>query len=363
MTVVGLHPEELFDKLVDGELNPAERERLRLHLAACDVCRFEYDARLDFQAEALALANEGPPPLLPLRTPLPLPVAATPVRRRRSRLVVWSLAAAALITASAAVASGVTGTAPWHIMSLMFAQQATPAAQPALVRGAALRAHDGCKGADCAAKSEPAAQADAAPPAVALAAVPEQAQSARGAAGLAQARAGAAAAPGQRSHAQRSSSAGVPAVTPAAALSPVAAAPSKEASKEPNAKEPTTSAKLFGEANQARRSGDIGRASGLYHLLQDQFPGSAEAELSRVTLALLLLDSGDAQGALSGFERYLAGASRGLEAEALVGRARALGRLGRRDLEATAWQEVQRKYPRSIYGRQASERLSALGLP
>ena len=65
---------------------------------------------------------------------------------------------------------------------------------------------------------------------------------------------------------------------------------------------------------------------------------------------------------LTGFERYLAGSSRGLEAEALVGRARALGRLGRRDLEASAWQEVQRKYPSSIYGRQAGERLSALGL-
>jgi hypothetical protein len=107
----------------------------------------------------------------------------------------------------------------------------------------------------------------------------------------------------------------------------------------------------------------VGRASGLYHLLQDQFPGSPEAELSRVTLALLLLDNGDAQAALSGFERYLAGSSRGLEAEALVGRARALGRLGRRDLEVSAWREVQRKYPRSIYGRQATERLSTLGLP
>src|SRR6185295_9306386 len=102
-------------------------------------------------------------------------------------------------------------------------------------------------------------------------------------------------------------------------------------SKDAPTKEPTSAAKLFGDANQARRSGDIGRASGLYHLLQDQFPGSAEADLSRVTLALLLLDNGDAQGALSGFERYLAGSSRGLEAEALVGRARALGRLGRRE--------------------------------
>jgi outer membrane protein assembly factor BamD (BamD/ComL family) len=128
-------------------------------------------------------------------------------------------------------------------------------------------------------------------------------------------------------------------------------------------KEVAPAAKLFSEANQARRSGDIGRASGLYQLLQEQYPGSPEAELSRVTLALLLLDSGDAQGALKGFERYLAGGSRGLEAEALVGRARALGRLGRRDLEAAAWHEVQRKFPRSIYGRQATERLAALGRP
>ena len=135
------------------------------------------------------------------------------------------------------------------------------------------------------------------------------------------------------------------------------------AKDEPAAKEPASAAKLFGEANQARRAGDVGRASGLYHLLQDQFPGSPEAELSRVTLALLLLDNGDAQGALSGFERYLAGSSRGLEAEALVGRARALGRLGRREHEAAAWREVQRKYGRSIYGRQASERLLALGQP
>jgi len=47
----------------------------------------------------------------------------------------------------------------------------------------------------------------------------------------------------------------------------------------------------------------------------------------------------------------------------LVGRARALGRLGRRDEEAAAWREVQRKYSRSIYGRQATERLLALGRP
>jgi TolA-binding protein len=101
----------------------------------------------------------------------------------------------------------------------------------------------------------------------------------------------------------------------------------------------------------------------MYHLLQEQYPGSAEAELSRVTLATLLLNAGDASGALAGFERYLAGPSRALEAEALVGRARALKRLGRKPLEAAAWREVQRRFPSSVYARQATERLTALGPP
>ena len=149
MTVVGLHPEELFDKLLAGELTPAEHERLRQHLHVCDVCRFEYAARLDFQAEALSLSAEGPPPLLPLRTPLPASVVAAVPVRRRSRLLVWGLAAAALISASGAVASVVTGVAPWHAMSLMFSQAATPGSQPALAARSVARTHGGCNGADC----------------------------------------------------------------------------------------------------------------------------------------------------------------------------------------------------------------------
>ena len=127
--------------------------------------------------------------------------------------------------------------------------------------------------------------------------------------------------------------------------------------------EPSNAARLFAEANQARRLGQVGRASGLYQLLQEQYPGSSEAELSRVTLATLLLNGGDASGALRSFERYLAGPSHVLEAEALVGRARALQRLGRTQLETAAWREVQRRFPGSVYARQASERLTALGPP
>jgi len=139
---------------------------------------------------------------------------------------------------------------------------------------------------------------------------------------------------------------------------------STKPSGEPEAApEPSGAAKLFADANQARRAGQLGKASGLYHLLQDQYSGSSEAELSRVTLATLLLNGGDASGALAGFERYLAGPSRALEAEALVGRARALERLGRRQLETAAWREVQHRFPGSVYARQAAERLTALTSP
>ncbi|HVY32124.1 MAG TPA: zf-HC2 domain-containing protein [Polyangiaceae bacterium] len=359
MTVVGLHPEELFDKLLDGELTPAERERLRQHLDGCEVCRFEYAARLDFQAEALQLQASSPPSAahLPLRPPMvageerttPVPAAAAP-RRRRPRTLIWGLAAAALITTGGAVASVLAGHAPWHTLGALFSQTssqqvapATPSMKPA---------------------SAPLVAAPVVAVAPAQAAVPVAVAAPAAVAALAVSEPVTKATPhhGALARVQVAPPTEAPATVlttlPARAELPLV----KEAVKEPT-KEPSSAAKLFGEANQARRSGDIGRAAGLYHLLQDQFPGSPEADLSRVTLALLLLDSGDAKGALSGFERYLAGSSRGLEAEALVGRARALGRLGRRDQEAVAWREVQRKYPRSIYGRQANERLAALGQP
>lgn len=361
MTVVGLHPEELFDKLLDGELTPGERERLRQHLDGCEVCRFEYAARLDFQAEALQLQASASPPALPLRPPLvageerstPVP-AATP-RRRRSRALIWGLAAAALITTGGAVASGLTGHAPWNTLGTLFSQTSAHravAAAPAKAAPAAVRV-----------AATPEATATATETPAPVAATPAEVAVAPAAPTATE--------PASKAVPLRHGVTGHAPVAPAAEAAPtvLSALPAhaempvvKEIAKDP-AKEPSSAAKLFGEANQARRSGDIGRASGLYHLLQDQFPGSPEADLSRVTLALLLLDSGDARGALSGFERYLAGSSRALEAEALVGRARALGRLGRRDQEAVAWREVQRKYPRSIYGRQANERLAALGQP
>lgn len=358
MTVVGLHPEELFDKLLEGDLTRVEAERLQQHLRGCEVCRFEYAARRDFQQEAAELAACPPPPTLTLR-PLTVPGterAAAPVmaprRRARRRLLMVSLAAAALISASAAVAASVTGRAPWHTLGTLFSE---PAPRTALPRGPAVAATPQSRPGAGQRKSGQEEIAVAAPwtsPTEARAVEPPR-EAPRP--------------PVRRLLRDTQSSTRVEAETPPSREGPTkvtpVAAPEAQAVPEAPVKEQPSAAKLFGEANLARRSGDIGRASGLYHLLQDRYAGSPEAELSRVTLALLQLDSGDARAALAGFERYLAGSSRGLEAEALVGRARALGRVGRRSLEVEAWQEVQRKYPRSIYGRQATERLSALGQP
>jgi Flp pilus assembly protein TadD len=85
--------------------------------------------------------------------------------------------------------------------------------------------------------------------------------------------------------------------------------------------------------------------------------------LSLVTLAKLQLDRGNAAAALRSFNRYLGGPGRPLEAEALVGRATALRRLGRGGEEAMAWRAIAEKYPDSAYAEQANERLAALSGP
>jgi outer membrane protein assembly factor BamD (BamD/ComL family) len=126
------------------------------------------------------------------------------------------------------------------------------------------------------------------------------------------------------------------------------------------ARSPST---LFAAANLARRHGDIAEATTLYRLLQARFPGSEEARLSLITYARLELDTGHSTAALALFDQYLRSSRRPLEAEALVGRAHALRRLGRSAEEAAAWQAVARKYPGSAYAEQAAERLPALSSP
>jgi TolA-binding protein len=125
-----------------------------------------------------------------------------------------------------------------------------------------------------------------------------------------------------------------------------------------SAQPPAKASELFARANEERHHGDIGVAVKTYRELQQRFPGSPETRLSRITLGRLVLDRGDAAGALAQFDAYLATGGAGmLREEALVGRALALGRLGRSAEERTAWQALLAAYPNSLSAARARERL------
>lgn len=124
----------------------------------------------------------------------------------------------------------------------------------------------------------------------------------------------------------------------------------------------STAAELFARANQLRRADDVNEAVRVYRELQRSFPGSSEALVSRVALGRLLLDRlGNPAGALGQFDSYLAGSRGGsLGEEALVGRALALGRLGRSPEESRAWNALLAAHPTSTYAARARARIEQL---
>jgi hypothetical protein len=329
MNVTELHPEELFDKLSAGTLSAAERERLNAHVAQCRACRFELVARRDFFEEIVASRRSAPPaqrfPALPAQTR----GSEAPRRRRGPRFS--AIAVALLIIAVAGLAAAISGTLPW---------QPKPAGAPTVmgsvskagtVRGRASHPKPMATPSD---ELEPTAQTlPDSPPAPSPSAEPER----------------------------RAPASAVGRAAPRV----VAAKPGSKVVRTESAATASTSvegpAALFGAANRARRRGDHATARELYRELQEQFPASHEANLSRVTLATMQLDNGRPAAALADFDRYLAGGARALEAEALVGKALSLKSLGDREAERAAWREVIRRYPKSAYAKRAAQRLAALG--
>lgn len=321
MSVIEIHPEELFDKLADGSLSADERERLQAHLAGCAPCRFELAVRGDFRAElgSLEMAKEAPAPSSP----------SVPRRKLRSgarpRTLVFGLAAAALFIATGALARVVTGESPWGLIAALARNEAPAPSAPAAPAKQRVKSREQPSRAPVPSleatvlESESAAQAPAAESSAASAAVEPSRPSLPSA---------------QRAPARAS------ATTPA-----------------------PSAAELFASANQARAARETRRAVELYRSLQQRYPRSPEAELSRLTLATLLLHLGDARTALSAFDAYLASGARPLEAEAQVGRALSLRALGLRDQEIGAWKVVAQRNPGTPYERRARERLSALGQP
>jgi TolA-binding protein len=111
-----------------------------------------------------------------------------------------------------------------------------------------------------------------------------------------------------------------------------------------------TSKSLFAEANRLRAAGRMSQAIRGYRLLQEQFPRSPEAILSRVSLGNLLMGRNEAEPALEQFNAYLSANPAGvLGEEALFGKARALRALGRSAQEREACALLLLAYPRSVY--------------
>jgi TolA-binding protein len=118
---------------------------------------------------------------------------------------------------------------------------------------------------------------------------------------------------------------------------------------------------LFADANRARRAGDYPLALRRYADLRRAYPGSRPELTARVVVGDLLLAEGPTRDALASFDSYLAASPDGtLAEEALVGRASALMRLGRRDEERVAWTQLLRQHPDSVQGARARRRLAEL---
>lgn len=307
MSVVGLHPEELLDKWARGELSASERVRLDAHLEGCSVCRIELELRRDFELEATKVGLAKMPDGLLASHVAPHRRAAS---RRHSRWVVWGLTGAGVVAATAAVASSLTWARAWQ-------DRSNDAAGSASVRHAQPPKRVAARSAST---SEYPSASDSEPETT-VSAPPLDA-------------------PGTH-----------------------ASAPTARVRRVPDARRAPSPVSLFAAANLARRQGELGTATKLYRLLQARFPASDEARLSLVTFAKLELDRGNGAAALASFDQYVSRAEGPLEAEALVGRATALERLGRRRDAAAAWRTVAERYPGSTYARQANERLSALGGP
>jgi TolA-binding protein len=317
MKVVDLHPEELLDKDARGELTASERERLDVHLARCATCRFERALRADFGGElgdapqelapaeiveiALGHASRAPNAANEDRAP----ITPRPTARRRFRIPL--LVAAAVLVGGAAGAGAAIPT--WrHLVTrgeesevtAHTHEEAPPPAKAAPTHAA------------------PAPTVTEEPEPVASEAVPEP-----------------------------------PAPTPVIIPARTLIAPM------PFAEPVETSATLFEAAADARRRGDHARALELHRQLLAKFPASREARVSHATIGQLLLDRGDASGALASFDAYRAGGHGPLDEPVMVGRATALDRLGRTDEARAAWNGLLEAFPRTPYAAHARARIDA----
>lgn len=300
MTRFDLHPEELLERAERGAISAADRARLEQHLAECAVCRVERALATQAAVDIAPLRDEELL-LARLKRDVGVRLAASPGPRARRKRTVVAVALLAASVASVATAATV------------------------VVMRRAASSHETTVAVRAAGKARPA------PPVAAPVAAP---------------------APAPAAEEPR----------PAEPTAVDAAPPSAELPAPPAAVEATSAAEAFSRANLARRDGKVKEAVRLYRTLQERFAGSSEELVSRVALGRLLLDRlGDSRGALVQFNSYLASPGSGaLREEAMVGRALALGRLGRGAEERAAWSALLAAWPKSAHAKHAQARLATL---
>jgi len=327
---VDLHPEELIEREARGELRVDERQRLQAHLDVCAVCRFELRTRRDVRAEVDEAEEVDVQRLLAtVLTPEAARTAARPVKPavlRRARPPRALLLAAALVT----IAS-VAGAAGWTELRSNLSH-----------RGHTVETRVDAPRTLTPAPTPPAPLAPtptpipAPEPELTLAPAPAPAPT------------------------PTSTVTPAPTLTLARTLAP-ALAPAPLPVTPPPPPE-LGAGGLFDRANQARHAGDRAGAIQSYRTLVAQFPSSPEAHQALAALGKMLLDSGDAGGALRSFDEYLRGGGP-LRQDVMADRALALQRLGRPSDEAAAWSSLIASYPASVHAERARRRLAELEKP
>jgi hypothetical protein len=328
MSAPDLHPEELLDKAAAGTLTESERVFFDAHLSQCTVCRFELQARRDFQAsEAPGLEVDN----LVARALSGLPAQKPVLERRGAGWARFAVSAVVLFTTMASFAA-VTGVLPKIIQALAGTPEVVPPPAPNPVRPEPVegRANPPTTETQAIPEAPPPEQAAevAPPPPVAV----------------------------PRSQPRASNSAPLdPSTGSGLGVNGTSKSP-----PEPVAADAPDAGALFAMANQARISGDRPGAVKIYGELTRLFPSAEESRLAQATVGRLLLDSGDPQGALVQLDAYLQSGDATLREEVLAARATALSRLNRPRDEAAAWRALLESYPSSVHSGRAHQRLTDL---
>jgi TolA-binding protein len=301
MTSADLHPEDLLDRVRRGQATGAERERVDAHLASCAACRFEQAVLAASMRDASPQPGDGARARSIEQAALAALeerglLGASVAHKRRRRAGAWITAIAASSIATAAAAAVITHP-PW--LERLIPQLAAPNAAP---------------------KRSPTPRGKK----PAMAVVVEHAQP--------------------------------------QLLVPEPVVVERATRPSPRDASVRSAAEIFAAANEARRERTTRETVRLYRELERQHPRSDETKVARIALGRLLLDrAGDPRGALKQFEAYLADrAHHSLREEAMVGRALALGRLGRAREERAAWQALLQAFPASANAERARARVDEL---